>query len=311
MGDTTGISWADKTFNIWIGCEHADAEPGSDDKAPECANCYAEAWDRRDLHGHGTHWGPGAPPRYLSDAYWRKPLAWNREAEERGVRFRVFCSSLADVFQRHRDPVIAARMAQERKRLWRLIRATPNLDWLLLTKRPENFATMLPWMSGPTLPEPLCRDCADRDGTCDDGMPCDPREPWPHVWLGVTAGVARSMGRVEILRRTAAARRFVSGEPLLEYIPAHVWDFALAPREGYMPVHWLIVGDESGSDRHVDPHAVAVARDAAERHGVSFHFKQWCGPGSPRIAGSLDASRKRRKIHLPILDGKRHDGVPR
>jgi protein gp37 len=297
MGDETAISWADKTFNIWIGCEHAPAGPGSEGTAPECDNCYAEAWDGRNLHGEGSHWGPGSPRRFLSDAYWRKPLAWNRDAKERGIRFRVFCSSLADWAERHPDPQIARRQDGERARLWELIRETPHLDWLLLTKRPGNLATMLPWCSSHGFNS----------------------EPWPNVWLGVTAGAVRSLWRVAMLRTTPAARRFVSCEPILEGITAAQWDHVLGPAPACFdgpdagPIDWLIIGDESGQGpdiREADPAWVATAIDAAERHGAIPHFKQWAGAGHPDIAGSLDADRKRRKIHLPVFRGRKFDGVP-
>jgi protein gp37 len=309
MGDQTAISWADKTFNIWIGCAHAPAGPGKEGTAPECDNCYAEAWDRRDLHGERGHWGADAPRRFLSDAYWRKPIAWNREAAERGVRFRVFCSSLADWAERHSDPQINARMDQERRRLWQLIRETPYLDWLLLTKRPGSFASMLPW--GPASKLWFGEEGTDRGGWL---------EPWPNVWLGVTAGARVSLWRIPLLRSTPAAKRFVSCEPLLDGITAEEWDRVLGappacfagPAPG--PVHWLIVGDESGKGpgiRPAHPAWVGTAIEAAERHGAIPHFKQWAGAGHPDIEGSLDAERGARKIHLPVYRGQRYDGVPR
>ncbi len=322
MGDDTAISWADKTHNVWIGCAHADADaPGSGDRetaaeletAAECDNCYAEAWDARKLHGDETHWGPTAPRRFLSDAYWRKPLAWDREAAGKGIRFRVFCSSLADAFERHAAPEINARMDQERRRLWALIRRTPNLDWLLLTKRPENFQSMLPWLDGDEHERgesgPFCRDCADNAGTCPtDGMPCDPAEPWPNVWLGVTAAVRRSFWRIEYLRRTPAAVHFISGEPLLEHITSEAWDRALDPMAAgaLYDVDWLIVGDENGP-RRAELDWVRTARDAAARNGVAFHFKQWCGPDATGLEPRAEG---KRKVHLPILDERRHDARP-
>lgn len=292
MGDETAISWANHTFNIWIGCTHAPAEPGSTDTSPECDNCYAEQWDRRDLHGEGSHWGPDAPRRFMSDGYWRKPLSWNRAAERTGIRSRVFCSSLADVFEYHADADIRDRMTKERERLWRLIQATPCLDWLLLTKRPENFEAMLPW----GLRHPRAQT------------------PWRNVWLGVTAGVQRSLWRVDILRGTPAAKRFVSMEPLLELIGEEQIDHALTARDGLGMIDWLIVGDESTPGqrgaRPADPNWVCVVRDACIRHGTAFHFKQWAGADSPRIDHDM-GERKGRKIHLPIIDGRRWAEFPR
>lgn len=289
--ENSKISWTHHTFNAWWGCEHADAEPGSEDKSPECDHCYAETTDKR--YG-GDHWGAGAPPRFFGDAYWRKPLSWNRDAERDGVRARVFCSSMADVFQLHSEHVTRASMEAERDRLWALIQATPHLDWLLLTKRPENFATMLPWSPGQTVTKRW-------------------EHPWLNVWLGVTAGVERSMWRVRVLRETPAARRFISCEPLLEHISADAWDDAL--RGGYYAnpsehtIDWLIVGDESGPHkRPTQPDWVRTAREAAARHRVAFHFKQWAG----KDVGGITGIRKgpNGKIHLPMLDGKQHAAFP-
>ncbi|HSR79058.1 MAG TPA: DUF5131 family protein [Xanthobacteraceae bacterium] len=281
------ISWTDHTHNIWIGCEHA---PASDDPAdrrtsPGCDNCYAEAIDGR---FGGGHWGPGTPRRFLSDAYWRKPISWNARARKNGVRERVFCSSLAD-WAEIRDGEVGAAMDRERARLWKLIPATPWLDWLLLSKRPQNWRDrlLLPWH----------------------------HDPWPNVWLGVTGeNTEQLLRRVSILRRTPAAKRFISAEPLLEHIPAEVWDDALGIGRtfgaDYPEINWLIIGDESGPHRRpaqVDWYR--TAREAALRHGVALHVKQWNGPTSPGMHG--DGATGKGKIHLPILDGKRWDQIPR
>ena len=147
--------------------------------------------------------------------------------------------------------------------MWELIKNTPNLDWLLLTKRPENFGAMLPWL-GPLSPV--------------ISLP-----PWPNVWLGVTCGVRASLPRVELLRRTPAAVRFISCEPILEEITADDWDRVLPG------IDWLIVGDESGPRaRPADLDWVRIACDAAARHNVRFHLKQW----------------DRGRTHLPMLDGR-------
>lgn len=307
MADRTKISWCDHTFQIWWGCEHAPADdPDSMDVDPaaiseECRNCYAETFDHR---LGGEHWGPGAEPRWFDDKYWAKPLTWNARAEKRGVRERVFCSSMADWAQRHRDPLVNGRMDRNRARMWNLIRQTPWLDWLLLTKRAERLAGLLPWERA--------RICGC-GGLCDSGIPCPMRRderPWPNVWIGVTAGTQRSLWRVDYLRRVRAAKRFISCEPLLEHIPAEAWDKALVGTERYIPIgdtfrpepagliDWLIVGDESGPHRRpAQLDWVRTAREAALRHGVTFHFKQWHQTG--------------KKVHLPVLDGRTHPGVPR
>lgn len=84
-------------------------------------------------------WGIDAPRRFFTDAHWREPLNWNEEAKLAGRRERVFCASMADVFERRAD------LNHERNRLWELIEHTPNLDWLLLTKRPQNVERFAPW----------------------------------------------------------------------------------------------------------------------------------------------------------------------
>lgn len=314
MADRTKISWCDHTFQIWWGCEHASRDdPGGLDVDPaaiseECRNCYAETFDRR---VGGEHWGPGAEPRWFGDAYWAKPLAWNARAEKRGVRERVFCSSMADWAQLHRDPAVNLRMDGARARMWRLIHRTPWLDWLLLTKRAERLALLLPWEVAP----------AWGILGADHGLPVD--QPWPNVWVGVTCGTRESMWRVLKLRQVRATKRFISAEPLLEHISAAHWDQALAggrscvrcgggvaevargmcagcfgPTHEGRPIDWLIVGDESGPHRRpAQLDWVRTAREAAVRNGVAFHLKQ------------LHVSGK--KVHLPILDGRQHPEIPR
>lgn len=136
MADNTSISWADDTFNPWEGCQKV---------GPGCDNCYAEARNARYGGGVAANWGPGAPRRRTSKANWRKPLKWEREAaadallpfeQRKWPRGRfVFCASLADVFDN-------AVPDEWRRDLFDLIRATPHLTWLLLTKRPGNITSM-------------------------------------------------------------------------------------------------------------------------------------------------------------------------
>lgn len=317
MADTTAIAWCEHTHNLWIGCEHAprDAPEHRPQEvagkappaptSPECDNCYAERFDKR--YG-GEHWGADAPRRILSDDYWRKPLRWNAAAEARGERERVFCSSLAD-WAEMLGGERGRLLDEQRERLWELIPRTPWLDWLLLTKRIENAPKLLPWY---------------RDGG----------EPWPNVWVGTTCGARSSLWRMHRLRGVRAAVRFVSSEPLLDHISDREWDEALQPGYecdcgpdvtvvdgrclacggivGELRIDWLIVGDESGPGRRpANPDWVRTARDAAARNGVAFVFKQWNGPTGETvgIAGTREGGK--RTIHLPLLDGRKHDARPR
>lgn len=272
MGDRTLISWCDHTFNIWWGCDKI---------SPGCDHCYAETFDHR---LGGDHWGPIAPRRFFGDAYWRKPLAWNAAAEKAGVRASVFCSSMADWAEIHQVLDVRARQYAERRRLWSLVQSTPWLDWLLLSKRPENFAHLLPW--------------SEDDAAGNQQW----HEPLRNVWLMVTGeNTEQLLRRTAILRQTPAWIRGISAEPLLEHITAATWDEALVPphlgsRDGL--IDWLIVGDESGHDRRpAQLDWVRTARESALRHRVAFHFKQWNGSG--------------KTVHLPVLDNRVHDARPR
>lgn len=186
MGESTKIQWCDHTFNPWRGCTKI---------APGCSNCYADAQSKRNPSVLGI-WGPNGRRVVAAEKTWGEPLKWNRCAvlrcEECGNEYttqaapkgcepvshawdfecvcgcnryaacrpRVFCASLADVFEDWQGPIldhkgvrvshvegaceIVETMDGLRRRLFGLIDATPNLDWLLVTKRPENVRRMWP-----------------------------------------------------------------------------------------------------------------------------------------------------------------------
>lgn len=218
MGENSKIQWTHHTLNPVIGCTKV---------SPGCANCYAETMDKNrfsksETFGAVSHWGPGAP-RYVKKDLEGDPLAWDRKAAKEGVRKRVFCASLADVFDPEWPPGV-------REALFALIRRTTNLDWLLLTKRPENFASMLPpdWGRG-----------------------------YHNVWLGVTVeDQQRANERIPLLASTPARVRFLSCEPLLEHVSLQTTPEGLVLDEEHGPrrIHWIIVGGESGDRaRPFDP----------------------------------------------------------
>jgi hypothetical protein len=127
MGKETGIAWTDATFNPWWGCQRV---------SPGCEHCYAEAQAKR--YGHAV-WGPESTTarRFFGDKHWNEPRKWNADARAKFEVRRVFCASMADVFEDNRD------LDGWRDRLWDLIEATPSLNWQLLTKRPENIARLI------------------------------------------------------------------------------------------------------------------------------------------------------------------------
>lgn len=181
MGKTTEIQWCDATFNPWWGCIKV---------SDGCKNCYANSLDKR--YG-GNHWGPNSERRLFGDKHWAEPLKWNKEAQTAGVRKRVFCASMADVFEDRED------LEEQRDRLWATIAETPFLDWLLLTKRPENIGDMIPWS----------------DGNPNNWWKADV-SMWPNVWLGTSVENQQAADeRIPHLLDVPATVRFLSCEPLL------------------------------------------------------------------------------------------------
>jgi len=240
MGENTKIEWTDHTFNPWTGCTKV---------SPACANCYAEAWAKRTGI---VKWGDSAPRRKTSDSYWCQPVRWNVEAERSGIRRRVFCASLADVFE-GKPQVVSWRYE-----LFALIRETPNLDWLLLTKRTENIRLML-----------LRYKRAGYD--------------WPsNVWLGTTVENSDYLERVDDLIecREFASVLFLSCEPLLGRVDLTTNQRYQREHGGYRPMidglDWVIAGGESGGHaRPMNPEWAHSLRDQCVQAKVPFHFKQW------------------------------------
>lgn len=221
---------------------------------PECTHCYAENETPVRVHrGRGLElWGPKAARHITGDENWRKPLKWNRDAAKLGERHRVFCASLADVFEQRVDLLVP------RDRLIDLIEETPNLDWLLLTKRPENMVGMMGarWQTWPS-----------------------------NVWAGTTGGTQKTVdANVMELLGVPAAVHFLSAEPLLERID--IRDYLSGEASGYEtggPQGWqtgqrldlVIAGGESGhSARPCDVGWIRSLRDQCKNAGTSFFCKQ-------------------------------------
>lgn len=231
-------------------------------------------------------WGPSGKRAVAAESYWNKPLAWDRKAKAAGERHRVSCASLADVFE-DREELVNPRI-----RLFDLIDRTPNLDWLLLTKRPEHAGT---WLEGSRL----------------QGL-----WPRPNVWIGTSVeNQATANERIPHLLQIPATVRFLSMEPLLGPVDLESWLYGPAygstagPRggpggqtvtAGPSPIHWVIVGGESGPKaRPMHPQWARSIRDQCVAAGVSFHFKQW-GEWAPP---DDDTPRGVREIYLSQRGG--------
>lgn len=169
MGSFSSIEWTTHTFNPWWGCTKV---------SDGCKHCYAETLAKRYNH---KVWGPTAERRLMSDNYWRNPLIWNKQAEKENIRFRVFCASMADVFE-ERAPL------DQRERLWDIIKQTPFLDWQILTKRPERII---------------------------DALPSDWGDGYDNVWLGTSIEDSRVIHRISHLIKVPATIHFLSIEPLI------------------------------------------------------------------------------------------------
>lgn len=226
MAMNSTIEWTDHTFNPWTGCTNI---------SPGCDHCYAEAWSKRSGH---VKWG-NSPRKRTTDAYWKAPHIWHQKAAQflaqHGRRQRVFCASLADVFDNQVDP-------SWRRDLFNVIKATPMLDWQLLTKRPQNIRKMLPedWGSA----------------------------GYSNVWLGFTAeDQQRFDQRKRFLSEIPATVWFVSYEPAIG--PLRISEHDPKP-------NWLISGGESGHGAR--PMLAQWARDIisdCHKHGIAPFFKQW------------------------------------
>jgi protein gp37 len=226
MGATTTIGWTDKTYNPWIGCQRVTRE--------ECGDCYAARWAHRH---HLDVWGPLASSHRHLTRTSKQPLAWNEEAKALGRRYKVFCASLADVFEPHPE------VTEARTQLWDTIQATLYLDWQLLTKRPKFITRLVPssWLVH-----------------------------WPaHVWIGVSVGTqAAAHKRVPYLLDIPAPIRFLSCEPLVEPV-------TLLPWLTTGKLAWVICGGYSGrEERPMDLAWARTLKRECDACHVAFFMKQ-------------------------------------
>lgn len=298
MAENSKIEWTHHTFNPWIGCTKV---------SPGCDHCYAETQNNHRQWNPGG-WTPGADRKRTSVTYWRQPLKWDREAAAVGERRRVFCASLADVF----DNQIPNEWRND---LWSLIAKTPNLDWLLLTKRPQNIANMLP-------------------------VPFDFEKLYPNVWLGTTVeNQEEAARRLPHLLSVPAKVHFVSCEPLLGEVRldrVSIRDDSVvygAEAPALALISWVICGGESGKGaRPMHPDWARSLRDQCKAAGVPFHFKQhgewvplqagegyWPSDADTCIRLLSDGSRSPdgwpmqrvgKKFAGRLLDGVTHDEFP-
>ncbi len=222
MGANSKIAWTHHTQNFWLGCNKV---------SEACRFCYAEKFVNR---YHKNMWGINAD-RHVTTSTWNKPKAWDNKAKKEGVRYRVFVNSLSDFFEDNE------LVKDARERAWNIIRECKNIDWLLLTKRPQNIQKFLPedWGSG-----------------------------WDNVWLGTSVACKKDVVFAKILTGIPAKVRWLSMEPLIEEVDV----------SAYLPnLHWVVVGGESGfkkDARSFDLQWAKNLRLICEQNNVKFFMKQ-------------------------------------
>lgn len=287
MGEHTAISWTNHTFNPWIGCTKV---------SPGCANCYAEKQNER--HKWTCGWGPGEERHITSASSWNAIAKWAKTARATGKREKVFCASLADIFD-HEAPVFA------RRALWHLLTLTSDaLDFQIVTKRPQRIEQVM-----------------KEDDLAHDFFLAH------NVWLiASTENQEWFDKRVPYLLRVPAAVHGVSAEPLLGAIDGSKYlrktlcqvcnGTASVPVEGNgdtpcpaclnsnngrgnaPSLNWVIVGGESQvGARPMPPDAARRVRDQCVEYGVAFFFFKQHGE-FVEVAGNdvVDADKQRPPI---------------
>lgn len=225
MGKITSIEWTDHSWNPWIGCTKV---------SDGCRNCYAEQLVTTRM---GRKWGVGAERRRTSAENWKEPVRWANAARRLGRRDKVFCASLADVFDFEGN-------IEARRDLWKLIGDTCDvLDWQLLTKRPERINSVL----------------------CDDGLNLGFFQH-TNCWLGTSVEDQKNMWRLASLLGVDAKFLFISAEPL-------IGPLEIEPVLGGFD--WLICGGESGAQaRIMKPEWARSLRDQCAATNTAFFCKQ-------------------------------------
>lgn len=233
MAETSNISWTDASFNAWLGCSHV---------SPGCDHCYAEV--STPARTMKIIWGPHEKRVRTSQSNWSLPLRWHNAHDKffqkNGRKRRVFCASLSDVFDNQVE-------VSWRDDLWTLIKNTPQLDWLILTKRVGNVRSMLPsdWGNG-----------------------------YSNVWLGISVVNQDEANRdIPKLLQLPAKLRWISMEPLLDMVSlSNTW--LVGPNK----IEWIVVGGESGKyARKMEPEWMFAIQDICGQFSVPFFFKQWGG----------------------------------
>jgi protein gp37 len=271
MAENSKIQWTHHTFNPWRGCTKVSGG---------CKFCYADKLSKRNPKTLGI-WGPNGTRVIAAESAWREVYSWNRKAKEAGERHRVFCASLADVGEGPETMPDGSWIDVQaaRTRLSVLIMECEHLQFLLLTKRPEN---MTKYFDAQVLERSWVGTSVENQAAADERIP---------RLLSIPAAVRflscePLLGDVDL--------RYVAIEPptiALNALTGEIWNVAYGGEQpfGKGPVHWVICGCESGAQRRpMQSDWARSIRDQCKSAGVPFFMKQMeCGlPG--RVVGELE-----------------------
>lgn len=294
MAKSTNIAWCRSSWNPWIGCTEVSLEVSG---GGGCDHCYAREIDARRRWGGTTHFGVGVPRHRTGTAYWRQAEKWNRQAEHEQATGILWNGRAGfwPVFPSLCDPFDNEVPDEWRADLWRLIRATPALTWLLLTKRIGNVETMRPGGTYPNVwigASIVNQKEADRDvpkllavnGFAKRFISYEPALG-PVVWPGFNSYTSWCPICKQIVRDTNPPHEETHG---IDIMAEHVFDPARHCQAAYDLIHQIIAGGESGPRaRPPHPDWFRSLRDQCSAAGVAFFFKQW-GQFLPR--GQRDAN---------------------
>jgi protein gp37 len=214
--------------------------------SPGCTNCYAMRMARR-LEAMGQPKYAGTTRMSGGRPKWNGIIRIDEDALRLPATWKIgrmiFVNSMSDLFH-DKVPLDFIR------RVYKTMRETPQHTYQILTKRAERLEELSSSLR------------------------------WPeNVWMGVSVENADYIHRIDHLRRTGAAVRFLSLEPLLG--PLNNLDLS--------GIHWVIAGGESGPNaRPMNPDWVRNIRDQCANAEVAFHFKQWGGVNKKKTGRVLD-----------------------
>lgn len=250
----TYIEWTDATWNPVAGCSLASAG---------CKHCYAMNMASR-LEAMGVEKYNGLTKKRKGNVTWKGAVREDKESLLIPYGWKkprkIFVNSMSDLFHSSvSDEFILS--------VWEVMRNTPQHNYQILTKRPARMRQMVTQVIKDVL---------------------------ANVWLGTSVENAEVVDRIDLLRRTPAAIRFISFEPLIGHVgPVNLTD-----------IHWAIVGGESGNKaRPIKEAWIDEIHAQCGVYNTAFFFKQWGAWGK-------DNQKRSKKANGREYRGRTWDEMP-